>query len=547
MTPETHCSPRLTVAMIVRDAGERLETTLASVRGIADEIVIVDTGSTDGTADVARREADRFESVPWQDSFSAARNECLPLVTGDWVLWLDAGERIDEVPAQQLRNFVDESASADKVYLLFVERPIGRAERERERIGQVRLVPRSAGLCFSGRVRETLLPAVRAAGLGIDAVDCVITRDDARQEPASRRTRALRNLNLANLAAHDGPTSLAMLLVRAEALGVLERWDEAEAAYRSLLSIAPQGSSELLEAYYGLLTALDARGPAGAEGRTTSDEGEDQRGPEIGGPRVAEAAMDVCLAALEHFPLDAQLLCAMGSYLLRMGQRELAARAYETAIAHGQIDPVTWHLADLADVAVVCLSLIRVQLGDARGAERIVRDALAERPDSVRLRRRLIDLDISSGRRREALQNCRLLAADAPDRSKLPNMVRAALYVGERNFAAGRPILEELHRDGCRDPLCLRWLLVALLGEGDLREAARIAAEWATDDASNLEAAAFLRAIAEARGKGDNGTSSAQGAGSWKRVDRAAAGPVVAQTGRPFGTASAPSPDVTAR
>lgn len=546
MTPETQCPPRLTVAMIVRDAGDRLETTLASVRGIADEIVIVDTGSTDGTADVARREADRFESIAWQDSFAAARNECLPLATGDWVLWLDAGERIDEVAAQQLRNFVDESACADKVYLLFVERPIGRAESERERIGQVRLVPRSAGLGFSGRVRETLLPAVRAAGLGIDAVDCVITRDEARQEGASRRTRALRNLNLANLAAHDGPTSLSMLLVRAEALGVLERWEEAEAAYRSLLSKAPEGSSELLEAYYGLLTALDARGPAG-DGRPTSNERVDQRAPKMGGPRVAEAAMDVCLEALEHFPLDAQLLCAMGSYLLRMGQRELAARAYETAIAHGQIDPVSWHLADLADVAVVCLSLIRVQLGDARGAERIVRDALAERPDSVRLRRRLIDLDISSGRRREALQNCRLLAADAPYRSKLPNMVRAALYVGERNFAAGRPILEELYREGCRDPLCLRWLLVALLGEGDLREAARVAAEWATDDASNLEAAAFLRAIAEARGKGDNGTSSPLGTGSRNRVDRGTAGPVVAHAGRPFGAAAPPSTDVTAR
>src|SRR4051794_12018490 len=100
--------PRLSVAILVRDAAERLAATLASMQGLADEIVVADTGSTDATLDVARRYAAKIVELPWVDDFSQSRNSALAQVTGEWVLWLDAGETLTATAASELRQFIDQ-------------------------------------------------------------------------------------------------------------------------------------------------------------------------------------------------------------------------------------------------------------------------------------------------------------------------------------------------------------------------------------------------------------------------------------------------------
>ena len=85
-------NPELSLCMIVRDEIDCLDRCLASLRGTVDEVVIVDTGSTDGTLELARGRADRLAQLPWGDDFSAARNAALDLASGEWVLVLDADE-----------------------------------------------------------------------------------------------------------------------------------------------------------------------------------------------------------------------------------------------------------------------------------------------------------------------------------------------------------------------------------------------------------------------------------------------------------------------
>src|SRR5579883_264109 len=87
--------PTVALAMIVRNAGVHLERCLASVQGAVDEIVIGDTGSRDETPQRARQLGARVLHVPWEDDFARARNRVLEAVTADWVLVLDADERLD--------------------------------------------------------------------------------------------------------------------------------------------------------------------------------------------------------------------------------------------------------------------------------------------------------------------------------------------------------------------------------------------------------------------------------------------------------------------
>ncbi|MFT4114098.1 glycosyltransferase [Silvibacterium sp.] len=97
------------LAMIVRNGGTALARAMESARPAVDRIVIGDTGSTDGSVELARSlGADVFD-VPWQDDFSLARNTVLAACRGDWVLILDADEMLDPAGAAILRTLTAKS------------------------------------------------------------------------------------------------------------------------------------------------------------------------------------------------------------------------------------------------------------------------------------------------------------------------------------------------------------------------------------------------------------------------------------------------------
>ena len=95
----------LSLSMIVRDEAERLEACLRSVQGFVDEMVVVDTGSSDATIAIAERLGASVHRIDWPGDFAPARNQALQWVSGDWVLVLDADEQLRpeaREPLQQL-------------------------------------------------------------------------------------------------------------------------------------------------------------------------------------------------------------------------------------------------------------------------------------------------------------------------------------------------------------------------------------------------------------------------------------------------------------
>ena len=91
----------LSLSMIVRDEAERIEACLASVRDLVDEMVVVDTGSSDDTVQRAQAAGARVQQLPWPGDFAPARNAALEMVKGDWVLVLDGDELLlpEAIPA----------------------------------------------------------------------------------------------------------------------------------------------------------------------------------------------------------------------------------------------------------------------------------------------------------------------------------------------------------------------------------------------------------------------------------------------------------------
>ena len=93
----------LSLCMIVRDEEQMLPRCLAAVAPAVDEIVIVDTGSTDATVEIARSFGAKVIEFPWTGSFSEARNVSFEAATGDWVMYLDADEVLVAEDVEQLR------------------------------------------------------------------------------------------------------------------------------------------------------------------------------------------------------------------------------------------------------------------------------------------------------------------------------------------------------------------------------------------------------------------------------------------------------------
>ena len=98
----------LSLSMIVRDEAERLEACLRSVQGFVDEMVVVDTGSQDDTVAIAEGLGATVHRIDWPGDFAPARNQALQWVNGDWVLVLDADERLRAEAREPLQRLMAE-------------------------------------------------------------------------------------------------------------------------------------------------------------------------------------------------------------------------------------------------------------------------------------------------------------------------------------------------------------------------------------------------------------------------------------------------------
>lgn len=111
----------ISLCMIVKNEEQFLERCLTSVQSWVDEIIIVDTGSTDRTKEIAHSFTDSVYDFEWINDFAAARNEALKHATGTWILVLDADEYVEEQEIRGLRNFLaNEKPTANFVYQINV-------------------------------------------------------------------------------------------------------------------------------------------------------------------------------------------------------------------------------------------------------------------------------------------------------------------------------------------------------------------------------------------------------------------------------------------
>lgn len=228
--------PTISAAMIVKNEARFLPGCLESLAGKVDEIVIVDTGSTDGTIEIAESAGVQLLHQAWQGDFAGPRNFGLEHVGSDWVLYIDADERLSLPRGGRLADYLDPAAVAGFVRF----RPKTNFTRYRE----WRLFRADPRIRFAGLIHETVVPSIKAVsrreGWPVVQTDVEIDHlgydgDISHKHP--------RNLALLEQALPLDPDRLFYWHHLAETYAALGRVEEAENAARKGLERA-EGQEE---------------------------------------------------------------------------------------------------------------------------------------------------------------------------------------------------------------------------------------------------------------------------------------------------------------
>ncbi len=175
----------LGLAMIMKDEAANLPRSLAPAAAHVDEMVVVDTGSTDGSRELAQSLGARVLDFPWVDDFSAARNFGLAAAAADFILWLDGDNSVTPEGLSEFRRHL--SPGAEKIlWATEVVTPQG------DRLWQKRVFPNRPEARFEGRVHEQLVhpPHWTAVATGVEILHWGYA------ESASARCKGERNLEL---------------------------------------------------------------------------------------------------------------------------------------------------------------------------------------------------------------------------------------------------------------------------------------------------------------------------------------------------------------
>jgi len=184
----------VSLCMIIKNEADNLAACLESVGDFASEIIIVDTGSTDRTVEIATALGAKIHHFDWIDDFAAARNEALKYATGDWIFWLDADDRVPPASLVKLKTAVA-SGSADAYRCRMVSLLNG-DDPAVNSVYYTLLFRNHRGVQFEGPVHETPTDAILRQGLTLANTNIIIEHHGYSGDPVQLRRKAERNARI---------------------------------------------------------------------------------------------------------------------------------------------------------------------------------------------------------------------------------------------------------------------------------------------------------------------------------------------------------------
>jgi GT2 family glycosyltransferase/predicted Zn-dependent protease len=437
---------RVSLCMIVKNEEANLPACLESVADLVDEIIVVDTGSTDRTKEVASRFGARVFDFPWVDSFAAARNESLRHATGDWILWLDADDRFDEANRQKLRALLTSLQDDNAGYVIKCLCLPDHARGTATVVDHLRLFRNHPAIRWEYRIHEQILAAVRRQGGQIRWTDVTVQHSgyqDGRLR-ARKLERDLRLLQLENAERPDDPFNLFNL---GSVYNELDRPAEALPLLQRSLELSQPGDS-IVRKLYALIVQCQRQ---------------------LGQP---DEAFATCQAGRRYYPDDVELLFVEG--VMRRERKDLEG-AEACFLQLLETPPGTYFASVDAGLhgykARHNLAGIYQEQGRLPEAEAQWQSAVTERPDFLPGWLGLGTLHLAAGRW-EAVEAIAQRLDQESSWATEAVLLRARVCLARKEFAVARQMLEEAISQAPQSPGLHTLLSYVLLQEGNDPDAA---------------------------------------------------------------------------
>jgi tetratricopeptide (TPR) repeat protein len=293
--------------MIVKNEEKNLAACLESVADFATEIIIVDTGSTDRTVDLARAWGATVKHFDWIDDFAAARNESIKDATGDWIFWMDADDRLSPDNLNRLKQ----AAASDEAdgYICGINCRAKTLDQVETKVSHLRLFRNRTQIRFENPLHEDATPSAERQGLILAFTNIEIDHIGYAIDQHGLRAKARRNQVIIEKQLQQEPSSLRWRFYLAVNQYTLEEWAAAVKNFEAVLADPPPYfalEDQLYQAQALLISAYNA----------------------LSQPLQVQEALE---RALQLYPYRQHLYILAGKFCLAQNKPEQAVRMLEHA------------------------------------------------------------------------------------------------------------------------------------------------------------------------------------------------------------------------
>jgi glycosyltransferase involved in cell wall biosynthesis len=358
-------SPRISLCMITKNEEQLLGECLQSAAQAVDEIIIVDTGSTDRTVQIAESYGARVLHSPWEDNFSVPRNKSLQAATGDWILVLDADERLQPGAGEKIRELVRTPGMSG--YNLVFKNLYSHGKT----VGvlMVRLFRKFPGIAYEKRLHEQVVHSLaresEARGMVVGTADVEVVHHGYTDELMAQKRKNERNERLFKLQLRDDPDDIYSHYKYGDFLRrVPGRNRDARAALEETLELILAHPPSVFRGipYAGEVAALCALEYA-REGHHAK-------------------AMEIVETGLRQFIPTPNLHYIAASLALAIDRNDDAIAHYHQCFRYrGEVLIVPVQEGITGHVSITGLAQAWLQKGDHVKARRLLEQAIAIRPD----------------------------------------------------------------------------------------------------------------------------------------------------------------------
>ncbi len=235
---------KISQCMIVKNEEHNLQTSLGNLKGIVHEQIVVDTGSTDNTVEVAQALGATVYHFEWIHDFAAAKNFAIEKATGDWIIFLDADEYFSEEDAQKIPKAI-EVAQKGKTIGIMCE--IANIDRNHKLIGtgqQMRIFRNRKDLRYQGKIHEHI-SSKRSDFKHTNVLGLTIWHTGYDAQIAVNLNKGQRNLEMLLKEYADDPDNYMLIHYIGESYIALSRWDEALQLFYKIRDLYPDANKNI--------------------------------------------------------------------------------------------------------------------------------------------------------------------------------------------------------------------------------------------------------------------------------------------------------------